>query len=321
MTEATAAELIEFWARGGVLDEASARSRLAEVVCVLRDSGGAITGSNSVYARRVDAIGGRAFWIYRSLLPDADHDAWAAMVHHAFHALEADYRSTTGGPIGLCLLVDDPPHPEAAWSWPAFMYAGYSDDGQQLRIRYFDGAVLCEPRPVCDVGPTGVQGYRVDLFDAQDAVTPEAVVEFWTRTDALPRKEAERRVSELLLVAGDGGPEPAAVMTAYLGTSPQLGMELWYLRVFVADPHRFQRLAWTMTMIARDELQARFMSGRDTRGQGVIVELQNPAVRARFDDAVAMPADYAFINETPEGYHVRVHYFPGAQAPGPPSRS
>src|SRR3712207_6528427 len=99
LDERTAGELLEFWRRRRVLDEATAHARLAEVVCVLRDGRGVVVGANSVYAERVDAIGGRPFWVYRSLLESADPDAWAAMVHHAFHTLEAEYRSTAGGPI------------------------------------------------------------------------------------------------------------------------------------------------------------------------------------------------------------------------------
>jgi hypothetical protein len=30
-----------------------------------------------------------------------------------------------------------------------------------------------------------------------------------------------------------------------------------------------------------------------------------------------MPTDFTFIGENDRGDHVRVHYFPGAEAPGP----
>ena len=67
-----AAELISFWTAAGVLDEAAARERLDQVVCVLRDGDGGIAGVNSVFDQRVELIGGRRFWIYRSyLLPEA----------------------------------------------------------------------------------------------------------------------------------------------------------------------------------------------------------------------------------------------------------
>jgi hypothetical protein len=309
---------MDFWLREGVLDEAAARERLKDVVCLLLGGDGAVAGSSSVYRADVELLGGRSFWIQRSFLPRAPEDAWPAMAHHAFHALEADYRRTAGGPIGLCMPVEDAArlsrHPEALWLWPVSFYAGYLPDGRQLRVRYFEGAVVGPPRPVVDFG-TGVdRAYRIDVFDEQDDVSADAVLELWTREGAMPPEEARRRVGELLLVATHGG-ELVAVATAYVQRHAQLGMDLWYLRVFVAEAHRFTRVGWTMMMIARDHLQRRFMGGQDTRAAGIVLELENEGVMHRFDEAIWLPADFSFIGENARGDHVRVHYFPGATVP------
>jgi hypothetical protein len=317
-----AGQLVEFWLREGALDEVAARERLKDVVCVLLDRDGAVAGSNSVYRADVELLGGRPFWIHRSFLPRAPADAWPAMANHAFHVLEAEYRRTDGGPVGLCMLVEDAErlaqHPEALWLWPGSFYAGYLPDGRQLRARYFEGSVVGPPRPVIDFG-TGVDhSYRIDVFDEQEAVDHAAVVDFWEREGAMSRAEAERRVSELLLVATHGGPEPVAVATAYVQHNVQLGMDLWYLRVFVAEAHRFSRAGWTMMMVARDHLQRRFMGGQDTRAGGIVLELENEGLMRRFDEAFWLPSEFAWIGENERRDHVRVHYFPGALAPPPP---
>src|SRR5690242_8190377 len=80
-------ELIAFWSEQGALTEAAARQRLAEVVCVLRDADGAVAGVNSVFADRVETIGGRRFWVYRSFLRPDVGEEWPAMVDAAFAAL------------------------------------------------------------------------------------------------------------------------------------------------------------------------------------------------------------------------------------------
>src|SRR5689334_3973439 len=76
MTDERAEEIVAFWTREGALDEAAARERLREVVCVVRDRSGAIAGVNSVYAAKLDAVGGRPFWVYRSFLPRLGPEVW-----------------------------------------------------------------------------------------------------------------------------------------------------------------------------------------------------------------------------------------------------
>jgi hypothetical protein len=318
--EALARDLVSFWTSRGALDQAAARERLAQVVCVLRDRRGQIAGVNSAYPAAVPQIGGRTFWIYRSYLPDVPPEAWPAMANHAFLALQAGYRRTDGGPVGVCWAIDDPDrlaqHPEALWLWPVSMYAGYLPDGRQLRIRYFEGSVVGAPRPVVDFG-TGVdRAYRIDVFGEQAAVGADAVVELWSREGALEPDEARRRVDEVLLVAThESGPEPVAVATAYIDRNEQLGMDLWHLRAFVAEAHRFTRTGWTMLMIARDHLQQRFVGGQDVRAGGIVLELENEGLMHRFDEAIWLPADFTYIGENARGDHVRVHFFPGALAP------
>jgi hypothetical protein len=321
LSDERGAQLVDFWLREGALDEATARERLKDVVCVMLDRDGTVAGSSSVYRADVELLGGRPFWVQRSFMPSAPADAWPALAHHAFHALEAEYRRTAGGPVGLCMPVGDTErlaqHPEALWLWPVSFYAGYLPDGRQLRARYFEGSVVGPPRPVIDFGTAIDPSYRIDVFGEQEAVDAAAVIDLWAREEAMPPDEAARRVDELLLVATQGAAEPVAVATAYLERNAQLGMELWYLRVFVAEAHRFTRVGWTMMMIGRDHLQRRFMGGQDRRGAGVVLELENEGLMARFDEAVWLPADFTFIGENERGDHVRVHYFPGATVPGP----
>ena len=149
MSDALAASLLRFWASTGALDEAAARRRLPEVVCVLRDAGGRIVGSSSVFPDVVPLVGGRRFWVYRSFLLPSAAGAFDAMVAAAFRTLEAEFDPAGAGPIGLCLLIGDRAllerRPDAEWSDPRLFYAGYLADGRQVRIGYFEGATTTAP--------------------------------------------------------------------------------------------------------------------------------------------------------------------------------
>jgi hypothetical protein len=142
LTAAQADEVLAFWQGQRALMGSEARRRLGEVVCVVRRDG-AIAGVNSVYSAEVSLIGGRRFWIYRSLLLDPEADS-AAMIGAAFMALDAEFDHRPGSPIGLCVLIADPEErrrrPEAEWSDPRMIYVGYLADGRQARVAYFNDA-------------------------------------------------------------------------------------------------------------------------------------------------------------------------------------
>jgi hypothetical protein len=143
-----AEELIEFWTAEGALFGEDARRRLPQVVCVLRHDG-RIAGACSVREAEVPLIGGRRFWVYRSLLTPEAADQGAEMISATFAALEREFDLQDASPIGLCLLLSDaerPRRPEADWYCPPMVYAGYLEDGRQVRVGYFDLA-SASPQP------------------------------------------------------------------------------------------------------------------------------------------------------------------------------
>lgn len=146
LSDDRAEQILRFWASEGVLEGDEARARLPEVVCVLLDDGGEIAGVNSAYPENVGLIAGRRFWIYRSHLSEAAQDAGPAMIKAAFEALESEFDPEQAGPIGLCLAIADLAEmrrrPEAEWTDPRIIYAGYLPDGRQVRIGYFAGAKI-----------------------------------------------------------------------------------------------------------------------------------------------------------------------------------
>lgn len=135
-------ELLAFWAERRALRAEQAEERLPEVVCVARLDG-ELAGACSVFAAAVPLIGGRRFWIYRSLLDEAVADQGPSMLSATFDVLDEDFDASPGAPIGLCVLAGEPERrrrPEAEWSDPRMIYAGYLGDGRQVRIAYFHDA-------------------------------------------------------------------------------------------------------------------------------------------------------------------------------------
>ena len=59
----------------------------------------------------------------------------------------------------------------------------------------------------------------------------------------------------------------------------------------------------------------RFTSGADTRGAGIIFEVENEGLKRGFPEALWLPEEFSFIGENAHGDHVHVHYFPGATVP------
>lgn len=316
---AVADELIGFWSAHGALSEAAARARLAEVVAVLRDPSGAIAGVNSAYSDRVALIGGRRFWIYRSFLAPGHAAGRAALLDAAFAVLEEEFTATGQGPIGLCVIHGDPEFGrEAVWAGESgFMYMGRGADGAAVHAAYFDGAVIGpgvgeqgEADPV--LGP----GLRIEAYDRQDEVTDEDVIALWTSAAGLTIEEARRRILEVHLVGIHERTGVVAISSAYLQRNPQLDMQLWYYRAFVAPEQRMSSLAVLLALRGRELLKARFASGEDTRAPGIIYEVENPGLKTYFNHALWLPTEFTFIGENAKGDHVRVHYFPGAVVAG-----
>jgi hypothetical protein len=142
--ESKGADVLAFWSERGALSEMTAGQRLAEVICVLRDSAGSVVGVNSASERRIPLFGTRRLWVYRTLLADGASDSYMRMLAAARSALEAEFDPDGDDPLGLCVFISDTEvmrsHPEAIWPDSGMLHAGYLPDGRQIRIGYFEGA-------------------------------------------------------------------------------------------------------------------------------------------------------------------------------------
>jgi hypothetical protein len=318
-------EVLEFLGRTGGLNEETARQWLSEIVC-LALTGERIMGVSAAHPTSVALIGGRPFWLYRSVLAPPAQDRWDEMFSCAFDVLADEFTSDPAY-LGLCALIEDPAQmtgrPEAVWPETELMFAGYLEDGRQVRLRYFWGAEIAPGLPNSpSIDETRTHEYPLEdryrivpLHEGEEASADE-VIRFWEREGALPEPdEAHRRVEEVGLVALDLDGTVAGVSTVYLARNAQLRMDLWHYRTFVGEAHRRSNLAAQLIFRNCDRLEERFVSGDDTRAGGMLFELEHDGMKAYFNKALWLPADFTFIGENEFGDHVRVHYFPGATVP------
>jgi hypothetical protein len=162
-------------------------------------------------------------------------------------------------------------------------------------------------------------GYRIERFQDQDEISDQDVLDLWKREGVIPPEEARRRILEVLLIGVHEADGVIGVSSAYLQRNAQLDMQLWYYRAFVSTAHRRSNIAVLLALQGRDLLQERYVSGEDTRGAGVLYEVENEGLKRAFNQALWFPTLLKFIGENTAGAHVRVRYFPGALAPPPPS--
>lgn len=149
-------------------------------------------------------------------------------------------------------------------------------------------------------------------------VTADGVRRLWIDEGALDPQTADRRLAEVLLVATAQDGDLAAVSTVFLSFEPQLRLDLWFFRTYVAAAHRRSWVAQTLAIAVIERLEARWRTGEDRRGAGVGMHMQNADLRAAFPEADWYRlGGMRYVTRTPAA-DLRVRYFPGALAPDPP---
>jgi hypothetical protein len=161
-------------------------------------------------------------------------------------------------------------------------------------------------------------GYSVQLLSEADSISAGDVVRMWTREGALPDEEARRRVGEVLTVATDAQGVVVGVSTVYVAPQPQLRMDMWQYRTFIARDHRMSLLSRRILLHSQAHLEGRFERGEDTRAAGIFFALQNRGMQTKRTEAVWKLNHFVFIGEGRRGAHHRVYFFPSARVPSPP---
>lgn len=157
-------------------------------------------------------------------------------------------------------------------------------------------------------------------------VTPALVDEltrFWVDHNAIGSIErAALRARQAVVVARDADGALCAVATAVVRVLPRLREPLYYYRQFFAPQLRGRYQALTFFRRAKQVLQAYNASLPRPESLGLLMELENPQLAAKFRRVVMPGTQSIFIGYSPAGLQLRVSYFDGATLlpPMEPSR-
>ncbi|NLB12866.1 MAG: hypothetical protein GX826_02440 [Gammaproteobacteria bacterium] len=148
ISDADAAELLEFWKREGAIpDEAQARARLAQVVLLARDAEGAIAGVCTAYAMTPPQLGQPMYFWRGFIAPKWRSTRLIGTLLSRSCEVLGEHARNNGFPcIGILLELENDRFGsvgrKAEWVNPRFSYIGKSPRGLDVRAHYFRGAKL-----------------------------------------------------------------------------------------------------------------------------------------------------------------------------------
>ena len=157
------AELARYWLENGAMtDAAKAAERAPQVVCIARGEG-RIVGVTTAYPRIVPLLRQPMYYLRMHIAQPARNQALSIpFVKASFDEIERqELAKEQLLCIGVILQLANERlaahYNQAYWSQSKFVFAGYSRDNQQIRVRYFRDVRL-PPPAVIRRKPTAAAG-------------------------------------------------------------------------------------------------------------------------------------------------------------------
>lgn len=160
----------------------------------------------------------------------------------------------------------------------------------------------------------GDAGMAIDTIPVWKQVTPaltEELVAMWQGSNAMPDPAAAAvRAGQAVCVGRDENGVLCGVGTAVLRVLPRLRQPMYYYRQFFTAQARGQDQARPFFAAAKETLQAYNAGLPVPESIGLLLELENPRLAARYN--MAQGTQTTFIGYSPRGLQLRVAYFEGA---------
>ena len=145
------AELASYWIDNGAMtDRAKAAERALEAICIARDEG-RIVGVTTGYPRIVPMLRQPMYYLRMHIAKPARNQMLSIpFVKASFDEIERqELAKEKVMCLGVIIQLENERlaqhYNEAYWWQSKFVFAGYSRDNMQLRVRYFDGVRLPPP--------------------------------------------------------------------------------------------------------------------------------------------------------------------------------
>lgn len=143
--------------------------------------------------------------------------------------------------------------------------------------------------------------------------TASEVVKIWTESAGLDQNEAQRRLTELVMVVKDNRGKVVGISTAVKSHVPQLQNYVFLYRCFILPEFRAPALDTQMIVRSKNYLHQVSKSEMEKKCVGIMVIVQNEILKKNWRQAVWRGADMMYIGNTPNGDHMRIGYFKGAR--------
>lgn len=156
----------------------------------------------------------------------------------------------------------------------------------------------------------------MEIIPVWKQVTPELKAELlalWERNNAMrDPAQAAARAEQAVCVGRDEHGALCAVGTAVVRVLPRLRQPMYYYRQFFSQQVRGQKQTVPFFNEARRILQDYNAALSAPESLGLLMELENPLLSARYSAADSGAAGTTFIGYSPRGLQLRVSYFEGA---------
>jgi hypothetical protein len=168
---------------------------------------------------------------------------------------------------------------------------------------------------------TEISFETVPVWKKVTAELSAELIDLWGRSQAIPDPDqAVRRARQAVCVARDQSGAVCGVGTAVIRVLPRLRQPLYYYRQFFAPELRGQKQAVPFFNEARGLLEEYNDSLVEPESLGMLLELENQQLVARYERAHEPAADSTFIGYSPRGLQLRVSYFKNARLLPRPAR-
>lgn len=145
------------------------------------------------------------------------------------------------------------------------------------------------------------------------AVLAHEIIGFWVGERALSFEHAQARVAEVFYVARHGG-NIVGVCTIKPLYIDSMQLTFYNCRSFVSPAHRSHYVMKHLFFATYDDLNAAYDPKRQSAMPvGIFLDIENPLLKQRKGAVWTNDRNLTFIGIKPNGNHIRIAYFDGAQ--------
>ena len=139
------------------------------------------------------------------------------------------------------------------------------------------------------------------------------IIRFWEGNNALPTGEdPEERAGQVVFVVRNLQREIIALNTAVKVFARRFKNDFYYYRTMTDPKFREVGIGIDLLIRTRDFFERLHKEEKSESCIGILLNLENEMLAARFREAVWPRTKFIFMGYNPKGQQVRVYYFEGA---------